>query len=362
MPLLTCLRCGSALTTLATATTPMRCPVCGAALSSADQAPDALPIREASVREESQGEGREEGREEDISATRAVARERMAPLIAEAQIEAQTDRPGAPHTATAQTADEATHALPASAIPLAMLPADAPDPREATHALPRSALPSQERRTMARAQRTLSVALVALTLVAVVVMAALAANGVISFGAAPAEPTATTTPAVTATPGVVAFTLPGLYQISYPRGWLIQQRNSPPQTYYALLTAPAGGSSVNIEAQRAAGAPALATLDGQFIHALAQPGTAPTLTEEPTSVTVGGRAWTQIAADLTLRPANGQAATYAHVVALSTQRGAYVYTIVTLATSPTAAAAGPAFITANQAYFQPMLASFTFLS
>ncbi len=348
MPSLTCPHCGSALSVAATETAPLRCPVCGAALSSAHAA-GALPIREAIVREEP--------REEDDSATRAVPKERMAPLIAQAQTDHQR-APYAPYAAdVAQGADETTRALPASALPLI----DASETSETTQELPLAALPHAGR--AAALLRPLSVALVALVLLAVVVVTALAANGAINlngFGAPAAESTATTAPAATATPSFVVYSLPGFYAISHPQGWLMQQSNHPPQSYAALLTAPTGNASLNIEAQQAAGAPALATLDGQFIQALAQPGTPPA--QGGASVTIGGQAWTQVAADVTLRAASGQTAPYAHVVALSTQRGAYVYTITYLVPAPTAAAAGPAFTTADGAYFQPMLASFTFLN
>jgi hypothetical protein len=305
-------------------------------------------------------------REEDDSATRSVPRERLEPIIAQARTE-----PGvAPTGQAAGRADaEVTQTLTRSAASLSEPstssagPAEPREPREVTQEMPVEAFP-QRRDSLAARLRPLSLALAALVLLLVIVVAALAANGALGlFGGgrqSAAQPTATTAP--TAIPSGVTLTMPGLYQIIYPRGWLTQQRNTAPQTYYALLTASTGNVSVNIEAQQTAVALDPAVVDQQFLSALAQPGATPTATSAPASVTVGGQAWTQLSADLALRPASGQTPSYAHVVALSTQRGSYLYTIVYLAASPTAAAAGPAFTTANTAYFQPMLASFTFLS
>jgi len=365
MPLLTCPQCGSAVTALATETTPLRCPVCGAALSLAAESEAQEPI-EAVIREHDSVSGERSG-EEDDSATRAVASERMEPLIAQVRTDHQL-RQGA-----SQGVDEATHALPdaigAAGALVATEPAAPawPGGREATQALPISALPpappEPQQRAIAARLRPLSITLLALTLVAVIVVAALAGNGV--FGgmfAATTTPSATTAPAATSTPSVNALDLRGLYHLNYPQGWTTQQRNSAPQSYYALLTAPSGGVSVNIEAQQAVNAPAPATLDQQFIRALAQPGTTPTISGAPSNVTVGGQAWTQLTADVTLQSASGQPTFYAHVAALSTQRGAYVYTIVCVATAPSLAAAGPAYTTAERAYFQPLLASFSFQS
>ncbi len=368
MPLLTCPQCGSAVTALATETAPLRCPVCGAALSLAPDAEAQAPI-EAVIREHDSVSGERSG-EEDDSATRAIASERMEPLIAQVRTDHQL-RQGAPQGAS-QGVDEATHALPdavgsAGALVATEPAAPAwPGGDEATQALPISALPPaplEPQRAVAARLRPLSIALLALTLVAVIVVAALAGNGV--FGgifAATTTPSATTAPAATSTPSVNTLDLRGFYHLAYPQGWTAQQRNSAPQSYYALLTAPAGGVSVNIEAQQAVNAPAPATLDQQFIRALAQPGTTPTVSGAPSSVTVGGQVWTQLTADVTLQPASGQPTFYAHVAALSTQRGAYVYTIVCVATAPSLAAAGPAYTTAERAYFQPLLASFSFLS
>jgi uncharacterized Zn finger protein (UPF0148 family) len=368
MPLLTCPQCGSAVTALTTETTPLRCPVCGAALSLATDAEAQEPI-EAVIREHDSVSGERSG-EEDDSATRAVANERMEPLIAQVRTDHQL-RQGA-----SQGVDEVTHALPdvpnaigAAAALVAAEPAAPawPSGREATQALPISALPpappEPQQRAMTARLRSLSITLLALTLVAVIVVAALTGNGV--FGgmfAATTTPSATIAPAATSTPSVNAFDLRGLYRLNYPQGWTTQQRNSAPQSYYALLTAPSGGASVNIEAQRAVNAPAPAELDQQFIRALAQPGTRLAVSGAPSSVTVGGQVWTQLTADVTLQPASGQPTFYAHVAALSTQRGAYVYTIVCVATAPSLAAAGPAYTTAERAYFQPLLASFSFLS
>lgn len=364
MPPLTCPHCGSPLIIPESGTTPLRCPSCGARL---DPVGEGLPVREALVRDE-----------EDDSATRAVDRDRIAPLLGRHEPDSYTTTRASAGT----SADETTKALPISAVwrtapsvdtpatPGAASPSDAHETtHEMTQDLPRSALPpesSTERRAPG-ALRSLSIALIALTLLAVVAVAALAANGVFggpsSTGATQPTATAASTGSPTAAPDLAPFVVAQLYQVGRPRDWLIQQKNAPPKTYFALLTAPTGGPTVNIEAQQAADAPALATLDQQFLRALAQDGTTPKLAATPTSVSVGGQEWTQLTADMTLRVANGQSSQqYAHVVALSTQRGAYVYTIVYLAPAPDTASTAAAFATADQRYFQPMLASFTFLS
>lgn len=352
MPLLSCPHCGSALAAPADETTPMRCPTCGATLG-ATADPEELPIREAIVREE------------DDSATRAVAPERLAPIIARVTTDHLNAQIAEAQSAIVRPADETTQALPFAAT------AAAADPHEVTQEMPPSALPQQAPEPPARgrlggAMRAISLALAGLILVAVVFVAALAANGVFVGGATSstqATATPTSTPDVpTATPALTVFSAPGLYQVSYPQGWLIQQRNTPPKTYYALLAAPSGGASVNIEAQQATDAPALDVLDQQFIDALAQPGATPTPVGAPLVVSVGGEQWTQLTADVTLHVASGQPAQYARVIALSARHGDYVYTIVCLAPSSSAAAAEPAFTTANATYFQPLLASFAFAS
>lgn len=352
MPLLTCPHCGSALTAPDAETAPLRCPVCGAILNGADTSA-ALPIREAIVREE-----------EDDSATRAVAPERMAPIISQATTDHLSARSDEIPSIEARTADETTRV--ASFAPPVV---NATDAHEVTQELPPSGQPvappeAPTRRAQGGALRSISLMLAALILVAVIVVAALMANGVIGRSAtATTQATATSAPLTpTATPAVTVFSMPGLYQVTYPQGWLIQQRNTPPRIYYALLTPPSGEATVNIEAQQATDAPAPDLLDDQFLRALAQPGTTPIPDGGPTSVTVGGQEWTQVASDVTLRVVGDQPAHYARVIALSTQHGDYVYTIVCLAPSASAAATGQALATADEAYFQPLLASFAFAS
>ena len=368
MPLLTCPHCGSAVTALDIETAPLRCPVCGAALTRAPEpaapapgepepAPVALPIREAEVRDASYHSGWQD-REGDDSATR-IARdrlERLEPISAQA------------HTAPSYDgydgydgADEATRALPHASG----APNDASEPREpldATHALPLSAIPQQapvERH--APRLRALSIALATLALVIVIVVATLVGNGLLPgllVGGPAPVPTATIAP--TATPSRVAFTEPGRYTLSFPQGWLKTERNSAPQSYFALLSS-GGSASVDVEAQQLGSAPDLAALDEQTISALAQPGTTPTNLSAATSVTIGGQAWQRVAGDAQLLAASGQPATYGHVVAYSTQRGAYTYTILCISAGASADAARAAFTTDDQSAFQPLLASFTFV-
>ncbi|HET9110190.1 MAG TPA: hypothetical protein VFN78_05130 [Ktedonobacterales bacterium] len=357
-----CPHCGSALPALAIETTPLRCPTCGAALSDREE-PSVLPVREAVYRDERSVDSLAGVGEEDDSATRVAAQDEMAPALVWAHADHEQRQRTSASDGAAET-PETTQALPLSA-----LPPEARDPMVTHPSIP--PMPSGEwdqheqgQRRATPGLRTLSLGLAALVLIAVVVVAALAANGVI--GAATTAVAATATSAPTATPAVKPFSPANLYQVSYPQDWTVTQRNPPPSSstsasYFALLSAPRGDVSVNIAAQQVSPTPALTALDQAFLIKLSKPGTTPSVTGSPTSVTVGGQAWTQLAADVTLAPAPGQPTYYAHVIALSTTRGDYAYTIVCVAASPSAAAAGPAFTTADQAYFQPLLASFQFL-
>ncbi len=349
MPSLTCPHCGSSLTAPDHSTAPLRCPVCGALLTSATGgAPSGAPrshplvVQEAVVRDL---------REEDDSATRPVAPELLAPILAEA-VTAHT----APSIPSATPADETTRALPNT------------PPPDTTHEMPLSAIPREPSTPPKSADtlRTLSLTLAALTLLAVVVVAALAANGVITIGGpSGAQATATTAPTQvvpTGTPLLKPFGVTGLYQIAYPEGWTVQQRNAAPQSYYALLSAPQGKANVNIEAQQAANVPTLSDLNAQFLRALAQPGTTPTIDPSPASVTVGGQEWTPTTADVTLVGASGQPTRYSHVVILSAIHGDYAYTIVLLAPTDSADTTSAAYVNADSAYFQPLLASLAFQS
>lgn len=401
MPLLNCRHCGSALdahdapeSELAS----LRCPVCGAALSLTSSSPSASPSASPSspqatdaiwesvsgvapapaVTDEPHSDAlviRDvEAREEDDSATRAVGPERMASLVAQAQADHQRalGADGGTDTGRFAPRDETTtQTFAAAPVAIGVAPPDAapsaapeltPDPRELTRDLPASALPTAAAaagRGATSGLRTLTVALVAVVMLVVVVIAALVANGALDLlGGSVATPTATAAP--TATPLGATFGVPGLYQISYPAGWLIQQRNAAPQSYYALLSAPAGDANVNIEAQQASGAPTPTTLNQQFLNALAQPGATPSIATSSGAVAIGGQVWTPLVADVTLRVASGQSPRYAHVVILSTQRGAEMYTIVYLAPTASASGASHAFSAADATYFQPMLASFAF--
>jgi hypothetical protein len=367
MPLLTCPHCGSAVTTRDIETAPLRCPVCGAALTSAPApepapaaapaapaaAPAALPIQEAEVRDASYHSGWQD-RAEDDSATHAVARDKLEPISAQARTDYSYDQ-------RAQAADEATHALPFS--PGAHGAPPAVEPREATHALPLSAIPREPQPgRRAPGLRAALLALAALALVVVIVVAALAGNGLLGFigGSPTLSPTVTVAP--TSTPASVAFTEPGLYAVRYPQGWIRTQRNAAPQSYFALL-ASGGDASVDVAAQQISPAPSdLAALDEQTISTLAQPGSSPANFSAASSVTLGGQTWTRVTGDAQLIVPSGQPPTWGHVAALSTQRGPYTFTILCISTGSSAAAASAAFTTDDQRAFQPLLASFTFLS
>lgn len=358
MPVLMCPHCGSSITADDVEKTQVRCPVCGAALGMANVS-TGNAVREAVVRDA-----------EDDSATRAVAREQLAqhlstvdanyqsvPSVTAAphpfddgvtQVSApSTGERGAPVVATQD--HEPTQELPRSAIPQ---PPQPPQPQEVTSRPPRSRL------------RRVSIAAAGLIIVAALILAALAANGLL-FGQpnppehqAPVAPTSTAT--TVATPASV-FQIPGLYQVTYPTGWPIERTNNAPQTYSTLFAAPAGVvGTVNIVAQKNVSISAPDQLDGEFIRTLAQ--TSPTYTiSAPTTVTIGGQSWTDRSANVALAAASGQPTRFSHIEALSVIHGAYVYTIVEIAPVSSAAAADAAFTSAAQTYFTPMLATFTFL-
>lgn len=296
-------------------------------------------------------------REEDDSATRAIARDKLEPITAQARTDHSYDQRA---QAADEAADEATHALAYS--PVATDQRVQPDQREATHALPLSAIPQEA--PPARRGSGLRAALIALAgaaLVVVIVVAALAGNGLLPslFGGSPTPaPTATGVP--TSTPST-PFSVKGLYALRYPTGWVVQtQRNAAPQSYFALLSS-GGDASVSVEAQQISPAPSdLAALDEQAISTLAQPGTSPSNFSAATTGAIGGQAWTRVTGDAQLIVPSGQPPTYGHVAALSTQRGSYTYTILCVSTASSAAAARAAFTTDDASAFQPLLASFTF--
>lgn len=207
-------------------------------------------------------------------------------------------------------------------------------------------------------------------LLAVVAGAALAVNGALPLGLlsgqqatatppATAAPTATLTP--TATPATVSYTPAGLYQISYPTGWGKTEQNNPPITYQASFINPHGGATVSLTAQQTGELLDAATNDTNYLNGLAAPtGTKATNVSAPEALTLAGQTWTQEAGDVALATPAGQQ--YAHAVVISVNHDGYLYTIVRLVpvTDPSEAAA--AFTAADQASFQPILASFSFLN
>lgn len=356
MPLLTCPHCGSSLSAPDPALIATRCPVCGGLLSvtagvrpgaAPDSAPASHPlvIREAQARDLS---------EEDDSATRPVAPELLAPILAEA-----VTAHSAPNIDPAPR-DETTQALPDT--PASYVPAPHTDSAsDVTSELPPSARPQPPRSPW----RTASLILALVVLVALAVVIILVSNGFAIPGTTSGQPTATaatTQPTATATLTSVPLKVGALYQIVYPRDWFVRQVNNAPQSYYALLTAPTGGASVNIAAQQTASAPTPSDLNMQYIRALTRPGSTPTIDPAPTSVTFDGKQWTPTYADVTLQGAAGQPTRYSHVVALSVVHGAYIYTIVTLAPTDSAASTGLAYDNAVNTYFNTLLGSFAFLS
>lgn len=348
MPVLMCPHCGSSITADDAETTQVRCPVCGAALGIANIS-TGHAVREAVVRDA-----------EDDSATRAVAREQIAPHL----IPVEADYQSVP-SATAEQRPFADGVTQVSA-PYNVergTPIVATQLLEPTQELPRSAIPVAPRAPRRTLQRVSLIA-AGLISVAALVIAAFATNSVLFGQQTPPTRQATVTPASTptaaATPSSV-FQAPGMYQINYPAGWLIQQTNNAPQTYSTLLAAPAGAiGSVNIVAQRNVSISAPDQLDDEFIRAVAKSGAAPTASA-PTTVSMGGQSWIARTANVTLAAATGQPTLYSHVEALSVVHGDFVYTIVEIAPAPSAAVADTAFTTATQTYFNPMLATFTFL-
>ncbi|HEX8983768.1 MAG TPA: TFIIB-type zinc ribbon-containing protein [Ktedonobacterales bacterium] len=348
MPVLICPHCGSSITADDAETTQVRCPVCGAALGIANIS-TGRAVREAVVRDA-----------EDDSATRAVAREQIAPHL----IPVDADYQSVPSvTAEPRPFDDGVTQVSAPYNVERRAPIVATQLFEPTQELPQSAIPEAPRAPRRTLQRASLIA-AGLISVAALVIAAFATNSVLFGDQIPprgqASATSTATATTVTTPSSV-FQAPGMYQINYPAGWLIKRRNNAPQTYSTLLAAPAGAiGSVNIIAQRNVSISAPDQLDDEFIRALAQTGTTPTASA-PTTVSIGGQSWIARAANVPLAAATGQPTLYSHVEALSVVHGDYVYTIVEIAPAPSAAAADTAYITAKQTYFNPMLATFMFL-
>ncbi len=340
MPVLMCPHCGSSITADDAETTQVRCPVCGAALGMANIS-TGHAVREAVVRDA-----------EDDSATRAVAREQIAPHLTPVDADYQSV-PSV--TAAPPPFDDGVTQVSAPYNGERGAPIVATQLLEPTQELPRSAIPEPTGASRSRLPRLSSVA-AGLILVAALVIAALATNGLLFHAQTP--PGRQTSAAPTATAPVVQA--PGLYQINYPAGWLIDRTNNPPQTYSTMIAGPAGVvGTVNIVAQRNVSLPAPDQLDDDFIRALAKTGTTYT-PSAPADVSIGGQSWIARTANVTLAAASGQPTFYSHIEALSVVHGDYVYTIVEIAPAPSAAAADAAFTGAAQTYFNPMLATFAF--
>ncbi len=348
MPVLMCPHCGSSITADDAETTQVRCPVCGAALGMANIS-TGHAVREAVVRDA-----------EDDSATRAVAREQIAPHLTPIDADYQsvpsvTAEPRPFDDGVTQVSEPYNVERGAPIVATQLL--------EPTQELPRSAIPEPTRASRRGLQR-ISIVAAGVIIVVALVIAALAANGLL-FGqqtppAGQATMTPASTPTATATPSSV-FQAPGMYQITYPAGWLTQQKNNPPQTYSALIAAPAGVvGTVNIVAQRNVSISPSDQLDDEFIRALAKSGTGYTAST-PAALSIGGQSWIGRSANVTLAAASGQPTLYSHVEALSVVHGDFVYTIVEIAPAPSAAAADAAFTAAAQTYFNPMLATFVFI-
>jgi hypothetical protein len=201
-------------------------------------------------------------------------------------------------------------------------------------------------------------------LVAIVIGSALAVNGALPFGQSAATATATPAPS-TATAATQNYTRAGLYQVTYPNSWTATEQNNPPQTYLVILTATGGGATVSITAQQTPVFVDPQVNDTNYLNSLA----APTKTKaknvsHPEAVTLAKETWTEESGDVTLLVSNGgvQSTQYAHAAVMSANHNGYIYTIVRLAPVTDQAGAASAFASAEQASFQPMLATFRFLS
>jgi hypothetical protein len=279
-------------------TAPATCPACGASLLAVDDRDAQEPVTAVY-------------REDDDSATQPVPIDQL------------------------PTRPPAQPAQPAQPAPAANVAAEADD--GATRDLPASALPTPPGAGLARMGRVIGAVALVVVLLAVVVVAALAINGAPPFGQQAATATATTaaTAQPTATPATIPYTRAGLYQMSYPTGWLAPERNNPPMRYSVTVVNPRGGASLTVTVQQVS----------ELI--------------DPATTDIAGQTWTQEAADVTILTSAG--VQYAHAVATTINHGGYLYTIVRLVPVIAEGDAASAFATADQASFQPILASFTFL-
>ena len=256
--------------------------------------------------------------------------------------------------------DSATRPVPLDQIPTKPSP---PSPADGeTRDLPASALPKPPAASAARRlARGLGVVALIVVLLAIVAGAAMVVNGEIPFAQRPATPTATASaPSPSATPATIPYTRPGLYRIAYPTGWLAPERNDPPSSYSVTFVNPSGGASLTITLKQSPDLVDAATTDTNYLNSLASTtGTKPTNLSKPQAVTLAGQTWTEESAGVAILTTAGKQ--YAHAVAMSVNYHGYVYTTVRLVPVPDQAAAQSAFDLAEQASFQPMLATFAFL-
>lgn len=308
-------------------TAPGICPACGAPLLPVAVDPGAAQEPVSAVY-----------REEDDSATRPVPIDQL-PTRTPALSPAAPNATAAPISPAIPTDDGVTRDLPVSA------------------------LPTPPGAGMARLGRMIGVVGLVAVLLAVVAGAALAINGGLPFGQRAATPTATpaATARPTATPTTQLYTLAGRYQMRYPNGWLNTQRNTPAANDYSITVVnPSGGASVSVTVQQLNQLVDPATTDTNYLNGLAAPtGTKARNISTPQAITLAGQTWTQESADVTILTSAGDQ--YAHAVATSINHGGNLYTIVRLVPVTMPGDAASAFAAADQADFQPILASFTFL-
>ena len=182
------------------------------------------------------------------------------------------------------------------------------------------------------------------------------ANGRLPFFSATptptVAPTATLAPTATPAPSLTIFTdADHVFQIGYPTGWLASAKNDPgPQPRLAIFSNPAKQANFNVGTLPTTDTPAQGVVE-QTLAVLAQK-TGIAHRSGPTTVIVGGQAWTQEAGDVTVIQ-NGTP-TPMHAIALATIHGNHTIYILELAPVDSFAMVDPVF--------QQMLQSFEFLS
>jgi hypothetical protein len=235
-----------------------------------------------------------------------------------------------------------------------------PPPR--TQTVSAAALPSTEPSAPARPPRKrgpfaiISILLLILLLLVVVTAGILLANGRLTlFAATPTAtiaPTATLAPTATPPSTLNLFTdADHVFQMGYPKGWLVNLKNGSSTTpRLALFANPPAQANFNVGTLPTTDTPAQGIVE-QTLAVLAQK-TGIAHRSGPTTVMVGGETWTQEAGDVTVIQSGKPTAM--HAIALATIHGSHTIYILELAPVDS-------FATSQQDFDQ-MLQSFEFLS